>query len=77
VSNPNVAKHRWFITCKTLSKGDMGTVHLHSRPWRRNRVLEIVYYAPGGGIWEVSEEKWDAFTAASSHEAAMAVLRRS
>lgn len=74
--NPNVAKHRRFIKCRVLGKGDMGSVHIHSRPWRYNRVLEMVYYTPCGGMWEVVEDKWDMFLTANSHEDAMAILRQ-
>lgn len=69
------ATRRRFIKCRVLGKGDTGVIHLHARPWRPNRVVEMVYYAPGGGVWEVPEAKWDSFLASNSHIGAMGVVR--
>jgi len=69
------ATHRRFIKCRMLGKDDTGVIHLHARPWRTNHVFEVVYYAPGGGVWEVPDVQWDSFLATNSHISAMSVLR--
>lgn len=68
-------RHHYTTRCVIADKPGVGRIHMHTRRWSPNTLLEMTYEAPGGGYWTIPDDRRDAFTRATSSIEAMAILR--
>lgn len=70
-----LTRRRWWVRCTVVAKPGVGEVHVHTRVWRPNTTLEMVYITPAGVAYLVPGRLAEAVLAAGSMLAVMAVLR--
>lgn len=65
------------MRCQEATRPGVGVIHVHSRPWAPNRVVEVVYEPEGrpGVRHRVPESAWETVFQARSFEHAMAIIR--